>query len=613
MNGTPLPERETFLGMVASLSHRGPDGEGIWQDFSLLLGHRRLSIMDLSEAGAQPMQRDACVVSYNGEIYNYPTLRAEMEAQGIRFSSRSDTEVLVRAYQLWGLRAVERLNGIFAFALWDKARGLLWLCRDRLGVKPLYYSLQNGLLRFASETKAILCDPNFVRQPARNSILSFLTYGYIPAPQSAFENVHQLAPGHQLVVERDSMQLRQYWHLSEAGEVQFSQTRALQEFSKNFMRAVQAQTMGDCEVGLFLSGGLDSAALAAVAGPSRVFCAGFREAGFDERKHARETADHLGLDYSEATLSPDWESHFLALSRHLDEPFADSSALALDQLSSWVASQVKVVLCGDGADEILGGYSTYQATQLAHLWRRLPAFVRQRLQRMIALLPVGTQQRYPVRQLLERFCLGSECGPGFDHASWRAQVFPQMRTHLIKSDWLSTFEPLEVYAHLCQKRLKHSSLLKSLLRADLHFYLPSDILAKTDRVCMRHGLEARVPFLDPQLVEFCLTLPDSMLIPGWAPHRRKSILRKFLAQRTGTPIAYRPKRGFNVPVSRLMQRELYPLLMDALGSEPFKSEGPMRWKAVENLAKQHRVGTVDAGHLLYSLLSLAVWWRTWVC
>lgn len=611
MDGSPLPSRGVFRDMVLSLAHRGPDGEGIWEGSSILLGHRRLSILDLSEAGSQPMRRADCVLTYNGEIYNYEALRTELRARGASFISRSDTEVLLQAYRIWGLDAVHRLNGIFAFALWDEGRRRLWLCRDRLGVKPLYYSRQAGLLRFASETRAFTADPAFDRRVSRSAISSYLTFGYIPAPHSAWEAAQQLQAGHQVIVEDGQIRCDAYWALPRPPTSGSNSDQLLDQFQKKFASAVQSQTISDSEVAVLLSGGLDSAAIAGVARPLKNYCAAFSEADFDESPAAQETATLLGLPCQRVALSQNWEETAWKLSEHLDEPFADSSALALDQLSDRVSREVKVVLVGDGADELLGGYTTYQMGRAAGAWRTLPVWVKSHLQKLVHMGPVDLGRRYPWRQMFERFWLGAECGPGFDHACWRAHLFPQMRSLLCKPDWLPPWEPLDTYAHLAVDRVAGSSRVNALLRSDLLFYLPHDLLTKTDRICMRHGLEARVPFLDHHLVEFCLSLPDDQLWTWSAPTRRKRILRRFLLGLAGRSVARRPKKGFNVPVASLMRGPLHDPLLDLVRSQPFRSEGPLQVGAVEELARQHRLGGADWGYLLYNFFCLSSWWKNW--
>ena len=604
--------------MVDALAHRGPNGRGVWRDDGIALGHRRLSVLDPTAAGAQPMRYAArnLVVTYNGEIYNFRELRQELMAAGHRFMTNCDTEVLLAAYAEWGTAAVERFNGIFAFALWDANVQRLWLVRDRLGIKPLYYSTQGDLLRFGSEVKAILADPTFERRPNRAGIDSFLSFGFIPAPETGFEDIRQLPPASELIIENGRLRQRQYWTLT-MGEADYTADEAQELFAEKFSKAVRQQLVSDVPLGGFLSGGIDSAAVVAEMQRAssqkvRTFSAGFEDASFDERSAAAETAQLIGTDHADLLVKLDVEEtveQFLALN---DDPFADSSSLAVFHLCQAAAQHVTVALSGDGADELLGGYSTYSATTLAASYRRLPNWSRALVRQMVAALP-ASNSRYNIQQFATRFVEGAEEPEGRDFGSWRIHFNGGHKSNMCRPHFLtSKSDPVGVYADHYHSSPGATTRLKKMLHADLTFYLPSDMLVKVDRMSMAHGLEVRVPFLDHELVEFCATLPSPLLATLPFPKQNKLILRRHLKERLGTNLSRRKKTGFNVPIEKALRGPLWSRFYDAVSSTRFRQEGPFEVNKLLSHAARHVTHEIDAGHALFSALVLADWWERWL-
>lgn len=604
--------------MVDALAHRGPNGRGVWHGDGISLGHRRLSVLDPTAAGTQPMHYSArhLTVTYNGEIYNFRELREELEAAGHTFQTHCDTEVLLAAYAEWGLAAVTRFNGIFAFAVWDGLQKRLWLVRDRLGIKPLYYSTQGGMLRFGSEVKAILADPQFQRRPNRAGLDSFLSFGFIPAPETGFEDIRQLPPASELIVEGGRLRLRQYWQLQMA-EADYTADDAQEMFAEKFSTAVRRQLVSDVPIGGFLSGGVDSAAVVAEMARAstqqvRTFSAGFDDATFDERSAAAETAQLIGTLHSDLLVKLDVEQtvdQFLALN---DDPFADSSSLAVFHLCRAAAERVTVALSGDGADELLGGYSTYSATTLAASYRRLPNWSRALVRQMVAALP-ASDSRYNIQQFASRFVAGAEEPEGRDFSSWRIHFDGGHKSAMCRPHFLtSKSDPVGVYADHYHSAPGAATRLKKMLHADLTFYLPSDMLVKVDRMSMAHGLEVRVPFLDHELVEFCATLPSSLLAHLPFPRQNKLILRRHLKERLGTSLSRRKKTGFNVPIEKAMRGPLWSRFYDAVSSTRFRQEGPFEVAKLLSHAARHVTHEIDAGHALFSALVLADWWERWL-
>ncbi|MGE3313501.1 MAG: asparagine synthase (glutamine-hydrolyzing) [Planctomycetaceae bacterium] len=621
--GAQIP-RSTFDGMTDALAHRGPDGRGVWHGDSISLGHRRLAILDPTPDGAQPMHSadGQAVITYNGEIYNFRELRAELERCGHRFRSGTDTEVILAAYREWGTDCVTRLNGIFAFGLWDVARRRLWLVRDRLGVKPLYYTTSGaqegsaGVLRFASELKAILADPGFVRRPSTRGLNAFLSFGYVPAPLTGFDGISQLLPGQQAVVENGRIEISKYWSLS-MRTVERSADDALEEFSARFERSVRRQLLSDVPLGAFLSGGIDSAAVAAAANDSladalRTFSVRFQEESFDESAQAALTARRVGTQHTEIQGSLDLVANIDRLVEACEGPFADSSSLAVYSLCRETSREVKVALSGDGADELLAGYPTYSASSLAGVYRRAPRWTRQLARGSVGLLK-ASDRRYNARQFAERFLLGAEEGEGRDFGSWRVHLRDSDKQSLCRPGLFANDDsPIDLYAQHYWDAPEAESRLKRMLYADLSFYLPNDMLVKVDRMSMAHGLEVRVPFLDHELVEFCASLPDRLLATMPLPGKNKLILRRHLRRKLGSEVARRKKRGFNVPVEKGMRNGLVEHFHEAIGQKNFVEEGPFDTQALHEFAARHARREIDAGHALFTVLMLARWWDKWL-
>ena len=606
-----------FDSVVDTLAHRGPDGRGTWHDGPVSLGHRRLAILDPTEAGSQPMVHTSgdFVVTYNGEIYNFRQLRTELEELGHSFRTNCDTEVLLAAYAQWGTEAVTRLNGIFAFALWDGRRRRLWMARDRLGVKPLFYSTADGLLRAASEPKAIVADPAFPRRPSREAINAFLSFGYVPSPMNGFEGVLQLPPGSEAVVSGGEVSVRPYWQLS-MGEVSMSYDDALGQFADRLQAAVARQMVSDVPISGFLSGGVDSAAVVsrmAAAGQQTVrsFSVSFQDASFDEAPQAARTAGLIGTDHTEVQVEFDLLDTLDRMIDHCEDPFADSSSLAVYHLCRVAREHVSVALSGDGADELLAGYSTYPATELARWYRLLPSPARSAVRGLVGRIP-ASDRRYSFQQFADRFARGAEEGQGGDFASWRVHLDRAQKELVGRRGYFDGLpNPIESYAERYHQAPDAQNRLKRMLWADLSFYLPADMLVKVDRMSMAHGLEVRVPFLDHELVEFCAGLPERYLRRHRSRGPGKRILRDYLRQQLGPQVAGRSKRGFNVPVEKAMRTVLWDRFHEAVNEPGFRDSGPFDVERLEAFAERHRQREIDAGHALFSIMVLALWWSRW--
>jgi asparagine synthase (glutamine-hydrolysing) len=612
--------------MADVLRHRGPDGDGVWSAAGIGLAHRRLAILDPSAAARQPMVDTAgpWCLTYNGEIYNYRELREELTARGHRIRSSGDTEVLLAGFREWGRDVVPRLRGIFAFAAWDGRRRELLLARDPLGVKPLFFSDVGGTLRFGSEVKAILVDPAVARDFDPMALDAFFSFSYTPAPRTGFAAVRQLLPGEAAVVSERGMSSWRYWenpYAAEPAAIGFEQ--AVAEFGQRFDGVVRSQMVSDVGVGAFLSGGIDSAAVVrgmkrAGQGPVQAFAIGFDWEGFDERPRARRSARDLGVELTERTVSPEAADVLPELSRHLEEPTADSSALPVWFLCRGAAEQHKVALSGDGADEILAGYETYRAAALAERYRRLPGPLRRQLvARAVRLLPAG-DRKYGLHQRANRFVYAAELGPGRDHCAWRIIFTDDLKQRLYAPDFrraTADHDPIGLYAAHVDAVPPGRERLAGLLHADMAFYLPNDMLVKVDRMSMAHGLEVRVPFLDPEIVGYCASLPaDHKLHRGRV---RKHLLRESLRGSIDDSVLDAPKSGFNIPVESWMRGRLRDLLFDTVETVRDEIGEFLDVGALPGVADEHARRRADHGHALFTVLMFAMWltnvrqaWRT---
>ena len=610
---SPEPVDEARLKLMRDvLRHRGPDGEGLWIDGNVGLGFRRLAIIDV-EGGSQPMpNEDGSVwVVFNGEIYNHAKLRPWLEARGHRYRSRSDTETIVPLYEEEGERCVERLRGMFAFAVWDRARQRLLLARDRLGIKPLYYALTDGELVFASEIKAILA-AGAVRPALNTAILpEFLASRYVAGRETFFRGVSKLLPGRTLSWSaRDGLAERRYWQLPAAvDEKDTTPAEAARDVRERLEDVVRSHLMSDVPLGVFLSGGLDSSGLAAlmsgmVEEPIRTFSVGFPEADANELPYAQLMARAVGSVHREVVVRPDeFFGALPRLIRHEDEPIAFTSSVPLYFVSRLAAEDVKVVLTGEGADELFLGYHRYRITlwneRFGGTYRRLvPASLRGLIGSGLRRLP-RRLGRYATRTFL-----GLEPGPRQLFCENFA-VFPTALQHDLLADpaLLEARDPyheaLECYAQAPGGSLERMS------HADLQTYLV-ELLMKQDQMSMAASIESRVPFLDHELVEHVSAMPGRLKLRGW---QTKAVLRAALRDVVPREILTRRKMGFPVPLGRWLRGPFRPLVDELVLGPRALARGLFDPGALRRLAEAHRSGAAEHGDRLWLLVNLEVWQR----
>lgn len=603
--------------MTTLLAHRGPDGDGFFVDGPIGLGHRRLRIIDLSERGKQPLSNeDGTVwVTFNGEIYNYRELRADLTKRGHVFHSNTDTEVVVHAFEEEGIACLKRFNGMFAFGLWDARQRKLYLVRDRVGIKPLFYYLDSEWLIFASEIKAVLCHQAVERRVDLKALHTFLSLNYTPAPYTLFEGVKQLLPGHYLVCDSaGNVSEHEYWDLEYTLDDTHSEGEFVGRFQKLLQEAVRKRLMSDVPFGAFLSGGLDSSSIVycmaqCLDAPVETFSIAFAEDSYDESAYARAVAHCCQTQHHERVVRPDAVEVLPRIVWHAEEPTADSSMIPMYYLARMAREQVTMVLSGDGADETLAGYETYQAYYLARLYRLLPGWIRQRLLApLVNALPVS-DAKVSWDFKLKRFVRGAELGDERGHAYWRT-IFDEEAKRLLYRpevrEALCGEETFDLYRTYFEKANDWHPLNR-LLYVDTRFYLPNDMLVKVDRMAMAHGLEARVPFLDHELVEFLATVPPRFKLRRLM--HKKYLLKCAMQERLPRQVLSRRKQGFNVPKGIWIKNELKVFVADTLSRRNISAMGLFEPNVVADLLTEHWRSQKDNSHQIWGLLVFTLWWQ----
>ena len=620
----------------ASLAHRGPDDSGFFyeQNTGVGLAHRRLSIIDLSSAGHQPMKSDdgKVCICYNGEIYNYRKIREILEDCGHGFKSATDTEVVLKAYLQWGTESLDKFVGMFAFAIWDSRNQTLFLARDRLGIKPLYYHLSDNhnTLLFASELKALMAFGGFAKEVNPDAIPLFLHYQYIPAPGTIFKNTYKLLPGHFLIYDGDSVQSKEYWELPEIQELQKNpqqnEEEQLQRLDDLLTAAVSDRLISDVPLGALLSGGIDSSVIVALmqkisSTPPRTFSVGFKEKGYNEAPWAARVAKHLETEHTELYVTANDALDVIPhLPDYYDEPFADSSAIPTFLVSHLTRQQVTVALSGDGGDEQFCGYVRYWTTKsMAEGFRRFPLPVKRAMAKILGFIPpTWVENCYlPLHNFLPQRLQMANFP---DKWQKLLKLMEQTRISELYRMTICLWSESEI-SSITARELPHSKyeevfketadlpLLSRLMRVDQKTYLPDAMLTKVDRASMANSLEIRVPLLDHRVVEFTAGLPEHF---KYRNGTGKYLLKKLLARYLPVSLFERPKMGFGVPIDRWLRFELKNLLLDYLSAERLKKEGLFNTNFVDKKIKEHLSGQVNHQYRLWSLLMWEMWRERWL-
>jgi asparagine synthase (glutamine-hydrolysing) len=599
--------------MCGAIRHRGPDDEGFFVDGAVGLGMRRLSIIDIA-GGHQPIFNEdrTCAIVYNGEIYNHQDVRRELERRGHRYTTNSDTESILHAYEEYGVDCVTHLRGMFAIAIWDAPRRRLFLARDRFGKKPLYYTTPSGAearLAFGSELKAILALPDVARRVNPQAVADYVAWGYVPDPISIYEGIAKLPPAHWLTYQDGRVRVERYWDVSyqstakrEPEEFYVERTLAILD------EAVRIRLISEVPLGAFLSGGTDSSVVVALMAKHsrervKTFSIGFEEREYDELPYARRVAEHFGTEHYEEVVRPDAERDVMTLVRQFDEPFADSSMIPTYYVSRAARKRVTVALSGDGGDELFAGYPRYLDGSAVRAANRLSAHLRDAILGPLARsLPPGTKGIDRLRDLL----------------GTPDQQYVRQMTHGL------ALANRDVFAAEFLRRLEHADpsyvavpflsvaggwdVLSRRQYLDMHTYLPGDILTKVDRASMMVSLECRAPILDHELAEFAATIPVELRMKGMTT---KYLLKKVAERLMPAEMVYRPKMGFAVPVAYWLKKEWAARSDEILLGKTALGRGVFREEFLRRTVSEHRNGKRDNSSMIWSLMMLELWWREW--
>jgi asparagine synthase (glutamine-hydrolysing) len=603
--------------MCDTLAHRGPDDQGMYVAPGVALGHRRLSIIDLRPEGRQPMSNEDGTVQivFNGEIYNFAEHYQWLIARGHKFRSRTDTEVIIHLYEELGVRCLERLRGMFAFAIWDQRKHCLFLARDRFGKKPLFYHVDGKQMLFASEAKAILTYPQFEREPDPVAIDNYIALGYVAGARSAFKGIRKLPPAHYLLLADGKVEIRRYWRLAFTPKLELSEDEACAQIVDRLSEAVRLRLIGDVPIGAFLSGGLDSSSIVALmaalgSGPVKTFSIGFEESAYDETAYARTVARHFGTDHHEFVVRPEGQEILDRMVWHYDEPFADAAALPTFYLSKLTREYVTVALTGEAGDENFAGYPRYAYNSLAQYLQGKSEVLR---------WLVRNAARLGDRLLLESGTLGSRlrkvdamlAGNG---EPWAARLTVRVSSASRKLLYSEAFAE-ELGARSPERLIAKvfddtdGEGLDAALNLDLNLYLPYDLLTKVDIASMAVGLEARAPMVDHEFVEFIARLPTRFKRSGLST---KVIFRKAMKDILPKPILNRAKRGFSVPLDLWFRGHLKDLLRDVLLSRRCTGRAYFNRHVIEAMIDAHTSGRADHQQELWGLLMLELWHRMFI-
>ena len=615
--GQPV-DRELLERMNCAIIHRGPDEDGFYINGNVGMAMRRLAIIDLA-GGQQPMHNEdrSKWIVFNGEIYNYQEIRADLDRRGHKFYTNSDTEAIVHLYDEFGIDCLKLLRGMFAFAIWDEREQELFAARDRLGKKPLLYSLQpNGDLIFGSEFRALLEHPSIGREIDHEAIDSYLSYLCVPAPQTAFKQIRKLEPGHWLKWKNGRIETERYWKPDFSHKIKISEEEAIDETTRILRESTKLRLISEVPLGAFLSGGVDSSTVVALMAeesstPVKTFSIGFEEQDYSELKYARRVAEHVGAEYNEFVVKPDALEVLPTLVDHYGEPYADSSAIPTYYVSKETRKHVTVALNGDGGDESFAGYERHTAMLVAERYKTVPSLLRRALvEGPINLFPTSELKRSRVRDA-KRFLRAANLPKVERYFRWMSTFDRQAKKDLYTADFASSVGSNNPVRFLDKwfVNANGSGVLDATLLSDMMTYLPNDLLVKVDIASMANSLEARSPFLDHKLIEFAASLPESLKVRRF---QTKYLLKKVAARLVPPEVVYRRKMGFGVPVGKWFRGEMKSFVKDVLLSNASLNRGIIRPEVIERYVNEHTNGERDHQFQIWTLLMLELWFQRFI-
>ncbi len=615
------PSSETIIkDMVSTLARRGPDDEGLYIKGNVALGHKRLSIIDL-ETGHQPMYNEdnSIVIVYNGEVYNFPELKKILSEKGHVFSTHSDTEVILHAYEEYGEDCLKRFNGMFALAIWDSKKEKLFLARDRFGKKPLYYTLSDNQFIFGSELKAILKHPSIKKEIDLSALSKYLAYEYVPSPFSIFKNIYKLEPASKLSLDRNGRyKIERYWDLSfnQPKKIDLKETEL--RLSALLKESVRRRLISDVPLGVFLSGGIDSSSvvsmMAELMDPKEIktFSIGFKEKSFDELSDARLVAGYFGTDHHEEILSPSTMLEiFPDILNILDEPFADSSIIPTYLVSRFTRQHVKVALGGDGGDELFLGYPSFLAHALNDCFGFVPLSMKKAALKLLTGMVPPSHRYMSLNLLAGRFTRGLDFSEEVRHQAWIGSLLPTEQKNLFLPDLKLDYDPFNIYEPTYKffKKVAKRNSLDRAMYIYVNTYMTDDILAKVDRASMANSLEVRAPFLDTEFAEFATSIPASFKLRNF---KTKWILKDMLKDRLPKQTLSKPKQGFGVPVGKWLKEDLRHLLFEAFDKSKIEREGIFDYRYIKHILNEYMANKNDMRKEIWCLFMFEMWYDRWM-
>ena len=611
-------DRSVLEAMNQAIAHRGPDDDGFYIHENAGLAMRRLSIIDVA-GGQQPIhnQDKTKWIVFNGEIYNYQSLRDDLDKRGHKFYTKSDTEVVLHLFDKYGAECLEHLRGMFAFAIWDERNKSLFIARDRVGKKPLLYSHQkNGDLIFGSEFQAVLKHPSVSREVDLAAIDSYLSYLCVPAPQTAFKQIRKLEPGHWLCWKAGEMETHRYWQPDFSKKIKITENEAIEETTRILRESTRLRMISEVPLGAFLSGGVDSSVVVALMAqesqqPVKTFSVGFEEEDFSELKYAKRVASHVGAEYHEFVVRPNAVDVIPTLVEHFGEPYADSSAIPTYYVAKETRKHVTVALNGDGGDESFAGYERYAAMRIAEVYARVPSALRKILvEAPVGLLPTSELKRSRFRDA-KRFLKAANLPRTERYFRWVSTFNRDTKAELYTPDFARSVAGQNASALLDSwfTKANGTGTLDATLLTDQMTYLPNDLLVKVDVTSMANSLEARSPFLDHNLIEFAASLPESMKMRSF---QTKSLLKKVAARLVPKDVIYRRKMGFGVPIAKWFRGEMKDFVRGVLLSEKSLKRGIVKPEILERYVNEHTNAEHDHSFQLWTLLMLELWFQRFI-
>lgn len=618
VSNSNLVNKTILEKMNQCIFHRGPDEDGFFVRDNVGLAMRRLSIIDLAH-GKQPIHNTDKTkwIVFNGEIYNYRELRKDLEDEGIRFYTKSDTEVILQLYDKYGRECVNFLRGMFAFAIWDEREESLFVARDRIGKKPLLYShLQNGGLVFGSEFRALLAHPEISREVDYKAISHYLSYLCVPAPLTAFKQIRKLEPGHWLFWKDGEIENKRYWLPDFSKKIKIDENEAIEETTRILRESTKLRLISEVPLGAFLSGGVDSSTVVALMAqesekPVKTFSIGFEEQDFSELEYARKVAEFVGAEYNEFIVKPNALEVLPTLVDHYGEPYADSSAIPTYYVSKETRKHVTVALNGDGGDESFAGYERYAAMKIADIYHRFPKLARKLfIETPISIIPASEIKKSRIRDV-KRFLQAAGLPKIERYFRWVSAFDHRAKSELYTENFaklISNSDSADILENWFRKS-NGNGILDATLLTDQMTYLPNDLLVKVDIASMANSLEARSPFLDHKVIEFAASLPENLKMRGF---ETKSLLKKIAAKLVPKEVIYRRKMGFGVPVGNWLRNEMKDFLREILLSEKSLNRGIIKPEMLRKYVGEHINSERDHTSRIWTLLMLELWFQRFI-